>query len=202
MMMLSVSMMSRTRVPRAQRAKNALERHRSRSIARRRRRRPPPDVRVESHGDTARSRASFLLIHARAHHFKKTKSFWARTHSFAFLDATRLAARAMGGVPEECYAAPSLARWRGPASAREDSTRARARSTVERRRSPVVKGVSGSFGGIIEVRNANANRSSRAFSSRDRSRGGVGDGGGDARGGGAMGSRVARDGEGRRRDAK
>lgn len=146
---------------------------------------------------TPRALAHRSCIHARAHHFKKTKSFWARTHSFAFLDATRLAARAMGGVPEECYAAPSLARWRGPASAREDSTRAhRALDGRAAALMPVVKGVSGSFGGIIEVRNANANRSSRAFSSRDRSRGGVGDGGGDARGGGD-GFAGSRDGEGR-----
>ena len=151
---------------------------------------------------TPRALAHRSCIHARAHHFKKTKSFWARTHSFAFLDATRLAARAMGGVPEECYAAPSLARWRGPASAREDSTRAhRALDGRAAALMPVVKGVSGSFGGIIEVRNANANRSSRAFSSRDRSRGGGGTGVG-TRAGGAMGSRVRGTARVERRDAK
>ena len=108
----------------------------------------------------------------------------------------------MGGVPEECYAAPSLARWRGPASAREDSTRAhRALDGRAAALMPVVKGVSGSFGGII--RGETRTRIGR----RVRFRlgiglgGGVGDGGGDARGGGAMGSRV-RDGGGRRRDAK
>jgi hypothetical protein len=51
-------------------------------------------------------------------------------------------------VPETCYAAPSLATWRGAASAREDSRLdARAAALM-----PIVKGVSGSFGGIIEVR--------------------------------------------------
>ena len=90
----------------------------------------------------------------------------------------------MGGVPEECYAAPSLARWWGPASAREDSRSAhRALDGRAAALMPVVKGVSGSFGGIIEVRNARANRSSRAFSSRDRSRG-WGRGWGRARAGG------------------
>ena len=152
---------------------------------------------------TPRALAHRSCIHARAHHFKKTKSFWARTHSFAFADATRLAARAMGGVPEECYAAPSLARWRGPASAREDSTRAhRALDGRAAALMPVVKGVSGSFGGIIEVRNANANRSSRAFSSRDRSRGGWGTGVGTRAGGGAMGSRVRGTARVEPRDAK
>lgn len=92
MMMLSVSMMSRTRVPRAQRAKNALERHRSRSIARRRRRRPRPDVRVESHGDTARSRASFMHSRARAS-FQKNQEFLG-AHAFVRIrrrDASRRA---------------------------------------------------------------------------------------------------------------
>ena len=65
---------------------------------------------------------------------------------------------------------------------------------------PVVKGVSGSFGGIIEVRNATASRFSRGGSSRDRCCGG--DGGGDARGGGAMGSRVRGTARVERRDAK
>lgn len=109
----------------------------------------------------------------------------------------------MGGVPEECYAAPSLARWWGPASAREDSRSAhRALDGRAAALMPVVKGVSGSFGGIIEVRNARANRSSRAFSSRDRSRG-WGRGWGRARGGGD-GFAGARDGEGRaaRRDGE
>ena len=54
----------------------------------------------------------------------------------------------MRGAPETCYAAPSLATWRGAASAREDSRLdARAAALM-----PIVKGVSGSFGGIIEVR--------------------------------------------------
>ena len=183
-MMLSVSMMSRTRVPRAQRAKNALERHRSRSIARRRRRRPPPDVRVESHGDTARSRASFMDPRARAS-FSKNQEFLG-AHAFVRIPRRDASRRARHGRCSGRVLRRALAREMAGTGVRAGGFhRARiARSTVERRRScRWSRGV-----GVVRWDHRGEKRERESvvacvFVSGSVS-GGWGDGGGDARGGG------------------
>ena len=197
-MMLSVSMMSRTRVPRAQRAKNALERHRSRSIARRRRRRPRPDVRVESHGDTARSRASFMHPRARASFSKKTKSFWARTR-FVRIPRRDASRRARHGRCSGRVLRRALAREMAGTGVRAGGFHARA-SRARRSSGGAHAGGQGGVG-VVRWDHRGEKRERESVVACVFVSGSVSGGGGTGVGtrarGGAMGSRVARDGEGR-----